>query len=710
MGESSLDLAWVLICAFLVMLMQGGFCCLESGLVRQKNSINVAIKNLVDFCLATIVFWVFGFALMFGPSWGGIIGISGFLPDGMEGGVLTSFFLFQLVFCGTATTILSGAVAERMRFDGYVAGALLTSGVIYPVFGHWAWGGVLYPEDGKGWLAELGFMDFAGSTVVHSVGGWVALAAVLVIGPRIGRFGRNRRIMLPRSVPMATLGVFLLWFGWFGFNGGSTLQFNETVPLVLKNTLLAGAAGGLAAALLSAFAQGRIDVGDVLNGVIAGLVGVTAGANVYFAWGGVLVGAIAGLACVGGARLMERWRIDDVVGAVPAHLVAGAWGTIAVALFGVESLLNHDRLTQLGIQLLGVGVAGLFCFGTAYPLLALMNRIRPMRVRREDEEVGLNISEHGASTAMQTLLSEMDYQRRTGRFDTPVTVEADTEEGRIATQYNLVLDKFRQEFASRRKALNELSRAKEAAEVASIAKSEFLANMSHELRTPLHSIIGFAELIATQGDALTKEMVEDYAGEIRLSGQQLLKLINDVLDLSQLDVGRFELREDIIDPLTAVRASARRFSQSVDEKDLRFSLRADDDLPLMRGDERAMRQICDSLISNAVKFTPRGGRVSIDLQRDPDGRLAIVIADSGPGIPRDAIDQAFRPFVQLDSGRDRRHGGVGLGLALARSLTRLHGGTLVIRSDLGDGTRIYLRFPVERLVARKPAVPPTSAD
>ena len=263
-----LDILWILICAALVMLMQGGFCFLETGLSRSKNSINVAIKNLADFCISAALFWLFGFALMFGASWHGWTGTTGFALSDEAGSWMLAFFLFQMVFCGTATTIISGAVAERVRFVGYLAMAALVSGVVYPIFGHWAWGGAV--GGAKGWLAELGFIDFAGSTVVHSLGGWVALAAAWLIGPRLHRFDEGRPAMRGHNLPMAALGLFLLWFGWFGFNGGSTLEVNDQIPLILVNTNLAAAFGGVAALAFSWVWSRRADVPHVMNGAWPG--------------------------------------------------------------------------------------------------------------------------------------------------------------------------------------------------------------------------------------------------------------------------------------------------------------------------------------------------------------------------------------------------------------------------------------------------------
>ncbi len=298
---TSLDIVWVLVCTALVFLMQAGFTCLESGFVRSKNSINVAIKNIVDFLLAAALFWLVGFAIMFGESAAGWVGTTGFLFNDIHQPWLLAFFLFQLAFCGTATTIVSGAVAERMRFAGYLAVAALISGLLYPLMGHWAWGGA---ESGTatGWLGQLGFVDFAGSTVVHSLAGWVALAAVLIIGPRLGRFDNGGTVIPGHNLPMAALGTLLLWFGWFGFNGGSTLAVTDETPLILVNTTLAAAFGGLAALGLVWRMTGRPDVGITMNGTLAGLVGITASANIQTPEAAVVIGAIAGAISVGATR------------------------------------------------------------------------------------------------------------------------------------------------------------------------------------------------------------------------------------------------------------------------------------------------------------------------------------------------------------------------------------------------------------------------
>jgi len=388
-----LDIVWILICTGLVMLMQAGFCCLESGLVRAKNSINVAIKNLADFCVSSGIFWIFGFAIMFGTSYKGFLGTSGFFFGGDIRTWLIAFFLFQLVFCGTATTIISGAVAERMRFSGYLIVAIIVSGFIYPIIGHWAWGGA---ESGAttGWLARKGFIDFAGSTVVHSTGGWVSLAAVIILGPRIGRYTKAGTTIHGHDLPMATLGIFLLWFGWFGFNGGSTLGISEKIPLILVNTNLAAAFGGFVGMGLSWKILHRSDVGHIMNGSLAGLVGITASCHIMVPWAAVLIGSIASVICFGATMLMEKLKIDDAVGAVSVHCCGGIWGTLAVALFSDPDAWGTGlgRWEQFLVQAMGVGSAFVWAFGVGFSLLWIVNRWFPLRVTVEEERVGLNVS------------------------------------------------------------------------------------------------------------------------------------------------------------------------------------------------------------------------------------------------------------------------------------------------------------------------------
>ncbi|MCX7633593.1 MAG: ammonium transporter [Turneriella sp.] len=475
------DQLWVLFASALVLFMQAGFLCVESGLTRSKNSINVAIKNVTDFGVATVAFWLLGFGLMFGQSYAGITGTSGFLAIFNGGsGWISTFFIYQLMFCGTASTIVSGAVAERMSFTAYVIGTAIISLIVYPLGGHWAWGGAI-AETGKGWLAAKGFVDFAGSTVVHSVGGWVALAALLHIGARAGRFGEDGNVnkMNPSNLPLAMLGGIILWFGWIGFNGGSTLALNEQVGPIIAKTLLAGAVGMLAALFSGWLKQGYAEATQPLNGSLAGLVAITAGCHAVNEWQAALIGLVGGLLVLPAEKLLEKLKIDDAVGAIPVHLVAGIWGTLAVGIFGDMQKLGTglSRGEQIGIQLLGIFCIGAFAFSVAYLLLGIINRILPLRVSYEDEKNGLNISEHRARTDLVDLFFVMDHQKKTGDLSYDVPVEPFTEVGQIAERYNEVLAKVRSTLAENERAKQELVEAYKKVQEEQARAEELLLNI-----------------------------------------------------------------------------------------------------------------------------------------------------------------------------------------------------------------------------------------
>jgi ammonium transporter len=437
------DILWLLVCSGLVFLMQPGFMCLESGLTRAKNSINVAVKNFVDFGISASLFWAFGYALMFGATYRGWFGTTGFFVTIDGNASLAAFFLFQTMFCGTATTIVSGAVAERMRFQAYLLVACLTSGLIYPLFGHWAWG-LSVPGLRQGWLGKLGFADFAGSTVVHSIGGWIALATLLIIGSRDGRFPKDGppQKIHGSNLQLSVLGTMLLWMGWLGFNGGSTLHLNEQVARIVVHTVLAGVAGMMTALVIGWRKNDVPEVELLLNGSLAGLVSITASCNTISTFGAIAIGGIGGAVMIAIKALLIRLRIDDAVDAVPVHLGGGIWGTVALAIFASPEEL-HTGLnfgSQLSVQLLGIVVCGVWAFGLSYVLLRLLDRVFPLRVSPEDELMGLNVSEHKAKTEIYDLFKVMDAQAQTQDLSVRVPVEPFTEVGQIANRYNQVMD------------------------------------------------------------------------------------------------------------------------------------------------------------------------------------------------------------------------------------------------------------------------------
>ncbi|MFP4573136.1 MAG: ammonium transporter, partial [Desulfobacterales bacterium] len=393
--QTNADYVWTLVAAILVFFMQAGFAMVEAGFTRAKNSINILMKNLMDFSMGSLVFWAVGFGLMFGVSNTGWIGTSGFFLSGYDPGGdpwVLMFWIFQAVFAATAATIVSGAMAERTRFIGYMIYTVFITGLIYPVFGSWAWGGLL---DGGGWLESLGFIDFAGSTVVHSVGGWAALAGAIVLGPRMGKYTKDGGIrpILGHNIPLAGLGVFILWMGWFGFNAGSTTAASTDVALIAVNTALAASAGAVFAMLTSWIKFGKPEVSMSLNGALAGLVGITAGcANVSPA-SSVIIGAAAGVIVVLSVLFFEKIKVDDPVGAVSVHGVNGAWGTLAAGLFNT----GGTSASIIGVQLLGIFAAFVWTFGAAFILFKLADKVVGIRVSAEEEREGLDFTEHAGT-------------------------------------------------------------------------------------------------------------------------------------------------------------------------------------------------------------------------------------------------------------------------------------------------------------------------
>jgi Amt family ammonium transporter len=418
--QIALDTLWVLIAGFLVFFMNAGFCMLETGFCRSKNAVNLLAKNLIVFGLSTVAFWLVGFALMFGDG-SALFGYSGFLLRGVDnspatgrayegvysalawaGVPLKAKFFFQLAFAGTAATIVSGAVAERIKFLAFFIFSLLLVGVSYPITGHWIWGG--------GFLADLGFWDFAGSTVVHSVGGWAALIGAILLGPRLGRYQERPMAMPGHNLSISALGCLILWLGWFGFNPGSTMAADPyAISHIVLTTNIAAALGGLAATVVSWVFLTKPDLSMIINGILAGLVAVTAPCAYVNIFSAALIGAVAGTIVVFSVTLLDQLRVDDPVGAISVHLVCGVWGTLAVGLFSVgpglfswygegagpqAGLLMGGSIQPLLIQLLGILAVGAFTVGFSLITWSLLKVIVGIRVSQTEETKGLDLCEH----------------------------------------------------------------------------------------------------------------------------------------------------------------------------------------------------------------------------------------------------------------------------------------------------------------------------
>jgi len=400
---------WTMVAAMVVMFMQAGFTLVECGLSRAKNAVNILMKNYVDFVAGTLMFMLVGFAFMFGQSQGGFIGASGFGFSGVDpateaGQWNYTFWFFQCVFCGTAATIVSGAVAGRTKFAAYILTSLLVSAFVYPVSGHWVWNSL--NGQGTGWLENLGYVDFAGSSVVHSVGGWVALAGAIVVGPRIGKYQADgvARAIPGHNLTQTALGVFILWFAWFGFNCGSTTTADGTLGLIAVNTNLAACAGFIGAMTTIWLKTGKPDPSMSFNGVLAGLVGVTAGCFDVSPWGALIIGLMSGVLVVFSVLFIDQvLKVDDPVGAVSVHGVCGFFGTLMVGLFAapgygsdLTGLFYGGGVGPLVIQLLGALVVGLWAFVGGLVVFKVVKAVIGVRVRPEDEIKGLDLTEHGA--------------------------------------------------------------------------------------------------------------------------------------------------------------------------------------------------------------------------------------------------------------------------------------------------------------------------
>jgi Amt family ammonium transporter len=398
MEDIGLNTVWVLIATALVMLMQAGFSFVEIGLTRAKNSINILMKNFVDFSVGSIIFWFFGFSLMFGKDIGGFIGVGDFMSDSdaIDGIPFKASLIFQTVFAATAATIVSGAIAERTKFSAYLLFSIVVTALVYPISGHWIWGG--------GWLSQLGFHDFAGSTVVHSVGGWIALAGAIVIGPRLGKYSSSGKLnVIPgHNLAFAAFGVFILWFGWFGFNAGSQLAASgEANAIAISNifvtTNLSAVSGAMIAMIISWIRYKKPALSITMNGALAGLVAITAGCDVVSPGSAMIIGMIAGTFLVFAVEIIDqKLKVDDPVGAIAVHGVSGALGTIMVGLFAKEQGLFFGGGTDLLItQLIGVAAVFVWAFSLGFLLFKLIKVTVGVRVTAIEEEKGLDITEHG---------------------------------------------------------------------------------------------------------------------------------------------------------------------------------------------------------------------------------------------------------------------------------------------------------------------------
>ncbi len=628
--QARLDMIWLLVAAGLVLLMQVGFMLLEAGMVRSKNAVSVAQKNLLDFCFSVAVFGAVGFMFAFGASSRFFVGLDPelFLLSGVDGWGL-AFFVFQAMFCGTAATIISGAVAERMRLPAYVLGSVFIAGLVYPVFVHWAWGNALI-ENAGAFLANMGFVDFAGSTVVHGTGAWMALAACIVIGPRRGKFDANGNPVRihGHSQVLATTGAFLLFVGWFGFNGGSTLSASPAIAHVIANTVIAAAMGTAAGYLVGWRNHGVFRPEKAFSGMLGGLVAVTAGCMVLTTSGAVIVGFAGGAAAIYGIDILERqFKIDDAVGAVGIHGVAGVVGTLGLALLApVDVLPAGDRLDQLMVQATGVALNFVWAFGLGLVFFSVLSRVMQVRVDADSEEIGLNEVEHGTKLGVghvEDVLVDLADGHADLSVRLPVAPGDDTE--RLARLFNRMMESMETEEAAR-EIQEDMRRAEEEAErLSTLANSTFEAILISSNGIVIDGNAALGDLVGVPLDELKGTSALDFVHEKdrALVIEQLKRPIAEPYEVSALHVDGTVIPVEIRAREMMYQGKKRRVSAIVDlrerkraEERIRYLAQHD---PLTDLPNRALfAERLDTAILEADKRGRLAALLIVDLDRFKD--------------------------------------------------------------------------------------------
>ncbi len=643
--DVSVNHLWVIVSASFVFFMQAGFVCYEVGFVQAKNVVSVAIENMLTFIIATLVFGFIGFALMFGPTDHGLIGTGFFFLSRLttaRNSFGYVFVFFELMFAATSVTIVSGSMSERTRLIPLLIGAAFMAGLIYPLFGHWAWGGMFLHQ--PAWLKDLGYMDFAGATVVHATAGWVSLAGLMIVGPRKDRWDAEGRVkQLGRSnVPFATLGTFILWFSWFGFNGGSLLQFDSRVGLILLNTNFA-AAGGVVGALLTTglFIRDHSYMEAIFSGALGGLVAITASSAYVEPPQAVVIGLIAGAVVVLASLWLERRRLDDAVGAVPIHGFGGAVGTLLLAFFAAPQFLDgQTRLVKFLVQLLGVSVNFAWSFGLGFLMFYLIKRWIGLRVTEVEEEKGLNIVEFGDIYSWQEYLRTTHYENLTSDLS-----------GRIQAQNQLLQRQARL----------------------------LVETQEHErlrLARDLHDGVG-------QSLAALKLQLGLIAGRVR-QGKSDPAIQAQVDDTAQLAAQTIEeirgvllnLRPDILQERGLAAAVEALLAGMEKASGIHCALHQQTEMP--RWEDAAalnLYRVIQESLTNVLKHA-QATRVDVQFSRLRPDLYLIRVSDDGRGFERGGV-----------------HGG--LGLSSMQERLQMLGGSLRIVTGAGRGTTLMMEVPYE---------------
>ncbi|MGE4277808.1 MAG: ammonium transporter [Lawsonibacter sp.] len=629
---------WLLLCACFVFFMQAGFVCYEVGFVQPKNVISVAMENITAFVVATLSFYTVGFAFMFGKTAFGFIGTSHWLLFHLNSRYDYIFVLYQMMLAATSITIFAGSMSERTKMRSLVIASILVGGFIYPVFGHWVWGGI-YTQQAT-FLSGMGYMDFAGATVVHSTAGWIALAGIIVVGPRKDRWDENGKPKrLGRSnIPFATLGTFILWFGWFGFNGGSLLKFDDRIGLILLNTNLSAAVGVVGAVIVTfLFAKDQSYMEAIFNGALGGLVAITAGSELLTPVESIFVGLISGAVVMLGSVLLLKLRIDDAVNAVPIHAFGGVCGSLLCCLFSAPENLNlSSNLYQLGVQLLGVGVNFIWAFGMGLLMFLLIRMTVGLRVSDISEKKGLNVVEFSDVYSWMQHLQEEHYE----------SVKQDLDQ------------KIQQQNEALKRQAHMLAMTQE--------------KEREKIARDLHDGVGQSLVALKINLGLIQNSTQDKA--LKSRADTTMNLVQSTIE---------EIR-DVIYNLKPVQLNEGGLANSIRNlckklNDLSgITIRCEIQAELPQWDETEevnIYRIVQECLTNIIKHSG-ATEASIRLLRQ-DGRLSVSIIDNGIGF-------------------DRKVARSGFGLTTMKERADMLNASLVVESEPGKGTRIILEVPYEK--------------
>ncbi len=633
-----IDQLWVLICALFVFFMQAGFICYEVGFIRPKNVVSVAIENIITFIITTLSFFAVGYAIMFGPSFHGLFGSDFWFGSHLQGTASYVIVFFELMFAGVAVTIFSGSMSERTKTKGLIISAIIVAILIYPVYGHWVWGNLYVNQNA--WLHQLGFIDFAGATVVHGTAGWIALAGVLVVGSRKGRWDANGRIKnLGRSnIPFAALGTFILWFSWFGFNGGSLMRFDESIGQILMNTNISASAGVLGAVGTVFFIlKHRSYMEAIFSGALGGLVAITASSNILEPMQAFFIGLITGIIVIFGSELLEKFRIDDAVGAVSIHAFGSVSGIILLALFANQEVLSlPNRWWQLGIQIFGVFINFIWAFGIGLIMFKIIDRFIGLRVTTEEEEQGLNIVEYSDLYSWQQEIKEKTYTE-------------------ITDELYQKIQKQNQELAKK-------------SEILVATQEKERDKIARDLHDGVGQLLAASKIDLGQ---LKKNLIID--GQKEQAGR-IMGMLDSTVD--EIRTVIYNLKPIMLEEEGLLKSIQKLTTQIQTISDLVFDFRIVAPIPQFEEIEMLnIYRIIQESLSNILKHS-RADKVILMFDEDKKGTYIISIEDNGIGFD---LNNVYK----------------GMGMTTLVERTKLIGGKLTISSQLGAGTKIILEMPYE---------------